>query len=115
MLIDDDRLIFETINDDRWDFGVDNSGNILDENNIQHYIRRFEPMNVDIVSLDRTWTRFSRWEEIQSNGRKSFCPLKFSSFFLFLNESRSRQTAASMFKTIQLNKNDSFFLSLNLK
>jgi cap2 methyltransferase len=32
-MVDDDRFIIETL--DRWYFGIDNSGNILDPNNIK--------------------------------------------------------------------------------
>ncbi len=50
MLIDDDRLIFHTIHEHHWDFGIDNSGNILNEENIDHYIARFQPMGISFVS-----------------------------------------------------------------
>lgn len=50
MLIDDDRLIFHTIDDHHWDFGVDNTGNIMSEMNINHYIERFQPMGISLVS-----------------------------------------------------------------
>ncbi len=51
MLIDDDRLIFHTIHENHWDFGIDNSGNIMNEENIDHYITRFQPMGISFVSL----------------------------------------------------------------
>jgi hypothetical protein len=51
MLIDDDRLIFHTIGDDHWDFGIDNSGNLMNQANINHYISRFQPMGIHFVSL----------------------------------------------------------------
>ena len=54
MLIDDDRLIFHTIDDDRWDFGADNSGNLIDQRNIEHYISRFQPMKIDLVRGKKT-------------------------------------------------------------
>ncbi len=50
MLIDDDRLIFHTIDENHWDFGIDNSGNLMNQENIQHYISRFEPMGISFVS-----------------------------------------------------------------
>ena len=49
MLIDDDRLIFHTIHENHWDFGIDNSGDILNEENIDHYIARFQPMGISLV------------------------------------------------------------------
>lgn len=52
MLIDDDRLIFHTIDDDHWDFGCDNSGNLLNPENIEHYIQRFQSMEIDLVTAD---------------------------------------------------------------
>ena len=52
MLIDDDRLIFHTIDDDHWDFGCDNSGNLLNPENIEHYIQRFQRMEIDFVTAD---------------------------------------------------------------
>ena len=51
MLIDDDRLIFHTIDQDRWDFGIDNSGNIMKLDNINHYILRFQSMPIRFVSI----------------------------------------------------------------
>jgi hypothetical protein len=51
MLIDDDRLIFHTIDEHHWDFGVDNSGNIMNQANIDHYISRFQPMGISFVSV----------------------------------------------------------------
>ncbi len=50
MLIDDDRLIFHTIDKNHWDFGIDNSGNLMNQENIQHYISRFQPMGISFVS-----------------------------------------------------------------
>jgi len=50
MLIDDDRLIFHTIDDNHWDFGIDNSGNIMNQDNIQHYISRFQSIGINFVS-----------------------------------------------------------------
>jgi hypothetical protein len=50
MLIDDDRLIFHTIHEDHWDFGVDNTGNLLNQENIDYYVSRFQPMGIDFVS-----------------------------------------------------------------
>ena len=52
MLIDDDRLIFHTIDDDHWDFGCDNTGNLLSPENIDHYIQRFQSMEIDLVTAD---------------------------------------------------------------
>jgi cap2 methyltransferase len=37
-MVDDDRFIIETL--DRWYFGIDNSGNILDTNNIKGLWKR---------------------------------------------------------------------------
>ena len=51
MLIDDDRLIFHTIDDNHWDFGIDNTGNIMSEMNINHYIARFQPLGIRLVSM----------------------------------------------------------------
>lgn len=50
MLIDDDRLIFHTIDDNHWDFGIDNTGNIMSDVNINHYITRFQPLGIRLVS-----------------------------------------------------------------
>lgn len=58
MLIDDDRLIFHTIDDDHWDFGADNSGNLIDQRNIEHYISRFQTMKIDLVRRKKNETLF---------------------------------------------------------
>ena len=55
MLIDDDRLIFQTIDDGHWDFGKDNSGNLINQMNIEHYITRFQPMGIHFVSEQIHW------------------------------------------------------------
>jgi cap2 methyltransferase len=51
MLIDDDRLIFHTIHENHWDFGIENSGNLMNQANIDHYISRFQPMGISFVSV----------------------------------------------------------------
>ena len=61
MLIDDDRLIFHTIDEDHWDFGVDNSGNLMNRANIDHYIRRFQPMGIRLVKHRLYSRRISRY------------------------------------------------------
>ncbi|CAF5179215.1 unnamed protein product, partial [Rotaria magnacalcarata] len=48
MLIDDDRIIYHTIDEKRWDFGIDNSGNIMNEENINYYISRFQSMDIHL-------------------------------------------------------------------
>lgn len=50
MLIDDDRLIFHTLDGDHWDFGSDNTGNVMHRPNVEHYVARFQPVGVDLVS-----------------------------------------------------------------
>ncbi|CAF1271805.1 unnamed protein product [Adineta steineri] len=60
MLIDDDRLIYHTIDDNHWDFGIDNSGNIMNQANINHYISRFQPMNISFITADGSF-------DVQSN------------------------------------------------
>ncbi|CAF4829686.1 unnamed protein product, partial [Rotaria socialis] len=48
MLIDDDRIIYHTIDEKHWDFGIDNSGNIMNEENINYYISRFQSMDIHL-------------------------------------------------------------------
>lgn len=57
MLIDDDRLIFHTMDDNHWDFGIDNTGNIMSEMNINYYIARFQPLGIRLVSPIRVFKR----------------------------------------------------------
>ncbi|CAF3816431.1 unnamed protein product [Rotaria sp. Silwood1] len=52
MLIDDDRLIYHTIDENHWDFGSDNSGNIMNQENINHYISRFQSMEIRLITAD---------------------------------------------------------------
>ncbi|CAF4451571.1 unnamed protein product, partial [Rotaria magnacalcarata] len=52
MLIDDDRIIYHTIDEKRWDFGIDNSGNIMNEENINYYISRFQSMDIHLITAD---------------------------------------------------------------
>ncbi|CAF1359262.1 unnamed protein product [Rotaria sordida] len=52
MLIDDDRLIYHTIDENHWDFGIDNSGNIMNQENINHYISRFQSMEICLITAD---------------------------------------------------------------
>ena len=51
MLIDDDRLIFHTMDDENhWNFGIDNTGNLMSQANIDYYISHFRPMGFSLVS-----------------------------------------------------------------
>jgi len=50
MLIDDDRLIFHSYDENHWNFGVDNSGNLLNQENIDYYISYFQSMEINFVN-----------------------------------------------------------------
>lgn len=50
MLVDDDRLIYHTIDNNHWNFGIDNSGNIMNEENINYYVTHFQTMDIQLVS-----------------------------------------------------------------
>ncbi|UJR15743.1 hypothetical protein I4U23_002678 [Adineta vaga] len=52
MLIDDDRLIFHTIDKNHWDFGIDNTGNLMSQANIDYYILHFQPMGISLITAD---------------------------------------------------------------
>ena len=52
MLIDDDRLIFHTIHENHWNFGTDNTGNLMNQENIDYYISYYQPMGINFVKND---------------------------------------------------------------
>ena len=48
-MINDDRFIFHTLNN--WDFGIDDTGNLIEFANLNHLINKFT-QKIDLVTAD---------------------------------------------------------------
>ncbi|CAF1367938.1 unnamed protein product [Adineta ricciae] len=67
MLIDDDRLIFHTMNEENhWNFGIDNTGNLMSQANIDYYISHFRPMGFNLITADGSF-------DVQNNPGEQEC------------------------------------------
>ena len=108
MLINDDRLIFQTIDQNRWDFGSDDTGNLLNENNLDHYIKRFQQMNIDFVSCNRLVTFCFQWDFSLGNDRLIIRILKSLLMNIFVSLANFSKTTTDS----TVNYKDEFFRRL---